>query len=157
AKKPAEYNAVYRLKWQLYERGRQRRIDEAKKKLSPQHLAALSMPADRRTDTQEKLVREAHLDFQFGAEQILKGIPPEDRPLYDELKKKLDRMDKELGDRPQTFGYYSPVTSPTAVELLPMRGFYPLPYEPQELALARPHLLVRGDVNHRGPAVDVGW
>jgi hypothetical protein len=158
ARKPADYDKVYKLKWYLYEQGRQYRIEEATKKLSPQHRAALAVPSDRRTEEQEKLVREAHLDFQFGTAKIENGIAPlEHRWLYNEFKEKLARMDKELGDRPQTFGFYSPVTSPTPVEVLPMRGFYPLPYEPKELALARPYLLVRGDVNHRGPAVDVGW
>src|SRR5205807_1377496 len=52
---------------------------------------------------------------------------------------------------------YSPATSPTRVEALPMKGFYPLPYEPAQFARARAHLLVGGDVHRRGVALQPGW
>src|SRR5262249_37314287 len=54
-------------------------------------------------------------------------------------------------------GFYSPATSPTPVDTLPMKGFYPLPYQPKELAKARPYLLLGGDVHQRGWPLDVGW
>jgi hypothetical protein len=43
------------------------------------------------------------------------------------------------------------------VNVLPMKGFYPPPYVPAELAKAKPHILVAGEVHQRGPALDVGW
>jgi hypothetical protein len=117
----------------------------------------LEIPADKRTPEQEKLAREADLKFQFTPNRIEKAIPEEDRKLYEELKKKLETLEKKMPDKPQTFGFYSPATSPTKVDTLPMRGFYPLPYEPSELARARPYLLVSGEVHRRGAEVDVGW
>jgi len=157
AKRPAEYEAAVQLKSTLFERGRARRIAEARLELSPRHLEAYSIPAEQRNDEQERLAREADLKFQFTAQGIEKGIPDEDRKLYDELKKKIERMEKDMPDRPQTFGYYSPITSAAPVDVLPMKGFYPLPYVPEELKRARPHMLLAGDVHRRGAAVDVGW
>jgi hypothetical protein len=43
------------------------------------------------------------------------------------------------------------------VAVLPSIGFYPLPYEPDELRRARAYLLIRGDVHKRGPALSPGW
>src|SRR5205085_331226 len=100
---------------------------------------------------------EADLKFQFTANQIERAIPAEDRKLNEELKKKVAAMEKRMPDRPQTFGFYSPATSPTPIDVLPMKGFYPLPYRPEELKRNRPHLLVAGEVHRRGPALDVGW
>lgn len=76
---------------------------------------------------------------------------------YESLKKKIAAIEKDLPDRPQTWGYYSPATGRTAVEVLPMKGFYPLAYDPDELRRAAAYLLVRGDVHRRGPKVDAGW
>jgi mono/diheme cytochrome c family protein len=157
AKRPAEYEPAVQLRDALYEKGRSRRIAEVRKKLSPELLRAYDKPADQRTLDEERLARQADLEFAFGSGQIESGIPPEDRKLYDEVKKKIAAIEKEIGDRPQTFGFYSPVTSPTKVAVLPMKGFYPLPYEPAELARARPRLLVSGDVHRLGPELDVGW
>src|SRR5262249_26062968 len=70
---------------------------------------------------------------------------------------KLASLEKRMPDRPQTFGFYSPATSPSRVVVLPMKGFYPPPYVPTELAGAKPHLLVAGEVKNRGPELVVGW
>jgi hypothetical protein len=59
---------------------------------------------------------------------------------------------------PQTFGFYAPSTSPTAVTRLPMEEIrYPLPFDPYELAEARTHLLIRGEVDSLGPVVSPAW
>lgn len=157
AKKPPEYDAVYQLKSVMFEAARKRKLEAAKKKLSQKHIAALKIPADKRTEEEEKLVREADLDFAFTPNGIESAIQGEDRKLYEELKKKLSQMEKNLPEKPQTFGFYSPITSPTKIDVLPMKGFYPLPYEPGELALAQPYLLVGGDVHNRSFKLDVGW
>src|SRR5262249_47342608 len=81
----------------------------------------------------------------------------EDRTLYTELKKKVEAIEKQLPDQPQTWGFYAPATSPAKVDVLPMKGFYPLPYEPEQLAGARPYLLGGGDVHQRTAALDIGW
>ena len=157
AAKPAEYDPARNLQQALFERARAGLVEEARKSLAPEMKAALAVPSEGRTPEQEKLAREADLKFQFTPNRIEKAIPEEDRRLYDELKKKLEALEKKMPDKPQTFGFYSPATSPTKVEALPMKGFYPLLYVPDELARARPYLLLAGDVQRRGPELDIGW
>jgi hypothetical protein len=155
--RPAEYEPARQLKETLFEKARSFLIAEAKKKLSPEQLKALETPAEQRTPEMEKRARAADLMFQFTPGQIENAIPAADKPLYAELKKKLKALEKTMPDRPQTWGFYSPATSPHRVDVLPMKGFYPMPYVPQELAQARAYLLVSGDVHNRGPEVGVGW
>ena len=155
--KPPEYEPAYRLRLAIYEDARCRLIAQAREKLSAEHRQALDTPAEKRTPEQERLAREADLKFQFTPGQIETGVRLEDRKLYDELKKKLAALEKQVPDRPQTWGFYSPATSPTRIDVLPMKGFYPPPYRPEELARARPHLLISGEVHRRGKEVPVGW
>jgi mono/diheme cytochrome c family protein len=157
AARPPEHAPALQLQQTLFEAARARLTAQARKGLSPAQQAALAIPSDQRTPEQERLAQEADLKFQFSANQIENAIPAEDRKLYDELKKKIASIEKRLPDRPQTFGFYSPATSPTKIDVLPMKGFYPLPYRPAELARARPYLLVAGEVQRRGPEVGVGW
>lgn len=58
----------------------------------------------------------------------------------------------------QAWGFYAPSTSPARIQRRGLREIrYPLPYDPDQLAAARPRLLVRGDVDHPGFEVDPGW
>jgi hypothetical protein len=157
AARPPEYEPLRRLQEALEESTRQRLVAEARKGLSPETLAALDTPPERRTPEQERLADEADVKLQFGPTRIEKAIRDDDRTLYEEVKRKLAALDRVVPDRPQTFGFYSPATSPTKVETLSQKGFYPLPYVPAELARARPYLLRGGDVHRRGDALDVGW
>jgi hypothetical protein len=157
AVRPPEYEPAVKLKHALFESARARLIARAKQALSAETREALKVPEEKRTPRQEQLAQQADLKFQFTANQIEKAVTDEDRKLYDELKKKIVAMEKKMPDRPQTFGFYSPATSPTPIDVLPMKGFYPPPYRPDELRRARPHLLVAGEVHRRGPALDVGW
>jgi hypothetical protein len=157
AARPAEYEPARQLQETLFESARQRLIDEARKNLSPAMRDAVAVPAERRTPEQDRLAHEADLQFQFSPNRIEKAIRDEDRPLYTELKKKLAALEKTMLDRPQTFGYYAPSTAASKVDVLPMKGFYPLPYDPAQLAQARPHLLAGGDVHRRGAALDAAW
>lgn len=155
--RPPEYEPTRELVRLLFEKARTRLIAERKKILSPELLAATETPTDKRTIQQEMLVREADLKFQSTPNGIEQQIPEEDRRLYDELKKKLAEIEKTVPAEPQTIGFYSPVTSPHALALLPMLGFYPLPFEPVELARRKPYLMIRGDVHNIGPTVETGW
>jgi hypothetical protein len=157
AKRPPDYEDMVREKWDLYEVGRKSLIDEVRKTLNKEQLAALAIPCDKRTNEEEKIVRATDHEFQFSTGKIESGIPAKQRKRYDELKKKLADLDKTVPAHPQTFGFYSPITSPTKIAVLPMKGFYPLPYEPEEMAIARPYLQIGGDVHDIGPKVDVGW
>jgi mono/diheme cytochrome c family protein len=157
AARPPEIEPARKLIDVLFEGARARKMAEAKKTLAPAMLRAVETPPDRRTPEQEALACRADLALQFTPEETEKAIREDDRALYAELKKKRAALEKSLPDKPQTFGFYSPATSPTPVDVLPMKGFYPPPYEPAELARARPFLLVGGDVHNRGPALDAGW
>jgi hypothetical protein len=155
--RPPEYEPTRRLQEVLYERARQRLVTQARDSLSPTLRAALAVPEERRTPEQEALAHEAELKFQFTPNQIEKAIREEDRPLYTELKKKLEALEKTMPDRPQTFGYYAPSTASAPVDVLPLKGFYPLPYEPAQLTRARARLLPGGDTRRRGAALEAGW
>jgi hypothetical protein len=157
AVRPPEYEPAVRLLQALFESARARLVARAKQALPAETRAALALPPEKRTPRQEELAWQADLKFQFSRGEIEKAVPDADRKFYDELKKKIAAMEKRMPDRPQTFGFYSPATSPTPVDVLPMKGFYPPPYRPDELRRARPHLLVSGEVHRRGPALDVGW
>jgi hypothetical protein len=58
--------------------------------------------------------------------------------------------------KPQTFGFYSPL-SPNNVEAEPLRAVFVLPYNPDELKKSEAHILVRGDIHKLGPAVSPSW
>ncbi len=155
--KPPEYDPAKKLQQALLDAAKERLIAEARKSLTPEQLKAVDTPPEKRTPEQEKLARAADLKFQFTPNRIEKAILADDQKLYDELKKKIEALEKKMPDKPQTFGFYSPATSSTKVDVLPMKGFYPLPYVPAELAQAKPHLLGGGDVHRRGPELDAGW
>ena len=157
AKKPAGYDDALQARDALFERARQRKLADVRKGLAPQALQALELAMDRRSMDQEKLARETDLLFQFTANQVENALLPEERKHYDELKKKVGDMEKTMLPPPQTFGFYSPVTSPHAVNVFPMKGFYSLQYEPQALAQAKPFLLAAGEVHRPSGVVDVGW
>ncbi len=157
AKKAPEYDALVRLKAVLYERGRQAFIARAKKKMTPEMLAALEVPDGRRTPAERELYRQADLAFQATPGGYEAAIPEEDKKLYQETKKKLEELRKRMIEEPQAWGFYSPATSPHELAVLPSIGFYPLPYEPDELRGTSAYLLVRGDVHKRGPALAPAW
>jgi hypothetical protein len=157
AAKLPEYEPADKLKQAILDTARARLTEETSKRLTAEERQARDTPEQQRTPEQAKLAREVDLKFQFLNSQIERAISEEDRKLYDELKKKLASLAKKMPDKPQTFGFYSPVTSTTKVDVLPMLGFYPPPYMPAELAKAKPHLLVAGEVHQRGPELDVGW
>src|SRR5262249_23896057 len=71
--------------------------------------------------------------------------------------KKRAAVEAKLPTPPQTFGFYSPHTSPHRIMVLPMRGFYPPRFDTEELAHAKPFVLVAGDSKQRGSALTTGW
>jgi hypothetical protein len=154
---PPEYDPVRRLQQTIFDTTKARLVAEARKALPPESLKALETPPNRRTPEQERLAHEADLKFQFSFGKVEKAIRPEDQKLYEELKKKLEALDKTMLPRPQTWAFYSPATSPTAVAHIPSTGFYPLPYEPKDLRQARVFTLLGGEVGRRGTAVEAGW
>jgi hypothetical protein len=69
-------------------------------------------------------------------------IKPEERAQLDALQTELD---KHLGQVVQTRGFYSPVTSPHALSVLPMAGNFPLVFDTRELGSRRAYVFTRGD------------
>jgi hypothetical protein len=157
AKKPAGYDAAVRERDALFETGRQRKRSAVRLSLTDVQRHALNLTMDQRTPEEEKMAREADLLFQVSIGQIEAALTTDERQRYEALKKQVAEMERAMLDRPQTFGFYSPVTSPTKVAVLPMKGFYPLPYDQAELGRARPYLLAAGDVHRPSFPVGVGW
>jgi hypothetical protein len=157
AKKPKGYDAALRTRDEMYETARQRKLDEVRKSLTLQQKQALALPSEERTPKEERTAREADLLFQLSSGMIERAMAPDEKRLYDDAKKTVQEMERGMLEKPQTWGFYSPATSPHQTAVLPMKGFYPLTYEPKELARARPYLLEAGDVHRPAFAVDVGW
>jgi len=154
--KPTGFDAAAQLLRDLQEDGRARRIEAAKSKWTPAMKAAFETPAAQRTPEQRELARQADLSIQFTTSGLEKGIRDENRPLYQELKKRLEEWQKTLPPRPQTWGFHA-VDSPHTFDVLPMKGFYPLEFEPALLRAARPAVLHRGNVHHARETVPVAW
>ncbi len=131
--------------------------EEAKKKLPKETLEALETPAEKRTPDQQKLAKDAEKALNFPKEQVEKATPEGDKALVKELEKKVEALQKQVPEKPHAWGFYSPATSPHKVDMLPIKGFYPIQYNPDQLKQARPRLLKRGDPKQAGPDLDIGW
>lgn len=152
-RKNPEFEAAVALQRALFEQGRRRAAEATRGKLNAVELAAYDKPANLRSRDEELLARQVSLKFQKTMGEAERNIDPADRKLYDELKKRIGEMSSRRVPPPQTFAFYSPVTSPHRVEVLPSLGFYPLPFEPVELARQRQYVMVRGDVHQIGEPV----
>jgi hypothetical protein len=157
AAKPAEYDPARTLLRLTLDKGKAKLDAKARDSLTPAEREAYDTPADLRTPAQHALAVVADLKFQYTLAQMENAIPAEDKPLYAELKKKVAAIEAKLPDPPQTWGFYSPATSPHRIDVLPMRGFYPPPFNSEALGRARPFVLLAGDAHRRGAALDVGW
>lgn len=78
------------------------------------------------------------------------GMTEEQKNRYGELKKQIEEFES-------TWGFYSPVTSPTPVAAPFIEVTSPLVYSPSMLERTKPVLLIRGDIDSPGQEVDVGW
>ena len=86
-----------------------------------------------------------------------KALGDDDKKLFAELDKKIQAIEKSMAEKPHAWGFASPATSPHALKTLPIKGFYPMLYEPAKLKEAKPRVLKRGDVHQPGPEVEPGW
>lgn len=156
SKRPPEYETLFDRKLQLLEHARQRMIAQVRESLTDAERAVYDTPSDLRSVAQELEARRIDLKFQYTQGGIDKFVPSADRARYDEAKNKVADIEKTGVVKPQTFGFYSPVTSPHRVAVLPQLGFYPLPYQPHELRRAKPYMMIRGEVHAIGPTVTSG-
>ena len=155
--KPKDYDTARERVNELLGAARARLDEKARAALTPAYAAALRVSNDRRTPDEHALAVEARLKFQFNLGQIENAIPAANKEEYQALKKKVAEIEAKLPAPPQTFGFYSPVTSPNHIDVLPMKGFYPPRFDPIELARAKPFVLLAGDSKRRGEALTVGW
>jgi hypothetical protein len=154
---PPGYDQVRKRHDDILAQARAGLVERARAALSPAQRRAFDLPDDQRSEDEVRLAHEAESLLQVSFTQTEKAVPAAQRGEYEALKKKLADWEKRLPDVPQTFGYLAPGTAAAAVQVLPMKGFYPLPYDPARLARLRSRLLVGGDVHRRGPAVEPGW
>jgi hypothetical protein len=150
ARASPELRAARQLRDIYQARAEAKLTDEARKKLTP--------AARQLRDTPEKFLS---LDDRAKAaalrKDVEKALPDDERPLYRELTKRLDKLEAAHGDTmPQMWAFYSPASSPHAVDMLPPKGDYPLPYDPARLRQTRPRLLKRGDVHQAKDELDPG-
>jgi hypothetical protein len=131
--------------------------EKVKKELPSKVRAALATPEKLRSPEQQDLARQAMARLAFSPRDIARELQGEDKELYDALRKKLEALEKQMLPKPQTIGFYSPATSPFAVDVIPLEGAFPLPYQPEVLKHTKPYLLIRGDVHRQGPELDAGW
>lgn len=148
-----EYDQAVALQQTLFQQAQRRFVDFVRTQLTPEERRAFDVPTDQRTRDEELLARKIELKFQKTAGQIEKQIEPVNRKLYDELKKRIGELASQAPSVPQTFAFYSPVTSPHQLEVLPSIGFFPLPYDAAELRRQKTYVMVRGDVHQFGEDV----
>jgi hypothetical protein len=86
-----------------------------------------------------------------------KSLGDDDRKLLAELDKKIQGIEKAMPDKPHTWGFLSPATSPNEIRTMPIKGMYPMGYDAAKLRETRPRILKRGDPHQPGPEVAAGW
>lgn len=148
-----EYEQAVALQRTLLEQGRQSFIADTRSRLTAEERRIYDTPADRRTAAEELQARQIDLRFQKTSGEFERRIDPASRPLYDALKKRIDQLTPQVPRVPQTFAFYSPVTSPHRLNVLPSQGFYPLPYDPAEMARQKTYVMPRGEVHQIGKDV----
>ena len=81
--------------------------------------------------------------------------------IKDSEKKRIDQLKKQLnelvGRASQTWGFYSPVTSPHVVTTLPMKGNFPFLHDKRRLTELRCYLLAGGRIFEPVAVVKPGW
>jgi hypothetical protein len=157
AKKPKGFDEALKERDTLYALAQERKYDEIRNQLSSEQRQALALPREERSPAQDKLARETDLLFQFTAAQFERMLSADEKKRHDAAKKAVAEMEKTMLEKPQTFGFYSPATSPHPIAVLPMKGFYALPFEPKELNRAKAFLYEAGDVHRPAFAVETGW
>lgn len=151
---PPELNTARQLLKQLTDPVRARLRVEAEAKLSPGQRAALQVEKSSRTPEQNELAKAAEKSLAISDNTVKQALADDDKPLAEALRKKIAALEKQHNDqRPHTWGFYSPATSPHDVKHLPPRGQYPFSYNPAALKDTTPAVLNRGIASQRGEPV----
>ncbi|WP_197454290.1 PSD1 and planctomycete cytochrome C domain-containing protein [Stieleria varia] len=81
---------------------------------------------------------------------VIGGMKPDERASFDELEQQFAKL-------PQTWAFVQPREEPPGWPIIPHEMRWPLPRNPDALRSRQTHLLLRGDVQAVGPAVESGW
>src|SRR5262249_6143951 len=157
ARLPVGYEAARQRRQELYDQTHRDLVQRTLGELPQEQRRAWALPPGRRSEEEERLARLAELKLQFTPARIEREVPADRRQEYDDLKKKLSGWEGTAPEVPQTFGFYAPGTAAASARVLPMKGFYPLPFDAQQLPPLRSRLLVGGDVHRLGPVLEPGW
>ena len=151
---PPELDTARQLLKQLTDPVRARLRAEAEAKLTAGQRAALLVEKTSRTSEQNELAKAADKALTISDNAVKQAHGDEDKPLDEALRKKIAALEKQRNDqRPHTWGFYSPATSPHDVKNLPPRGQYPFSYNPTALKDTTPAVLKRGSAAQRGEPV----
>jgi hypothetical protein len=90
-------------------------------------------------------------------EQVLKAASEDDRRLFAELDRKIKSLEEKMPEKPHAWGFYSPATGDPGVKTTPIKGMYPMAYEPGKLKDAKGRVLRRGNPHQPGDEVTPGW
>ena len=141
----------------LTSEAKKRLVRDARSKLSDEERKALDTAGEKRSNREKELAAAARKKLEFNRDRIRKASSQDDRKLFEELEKKIKRLEKKMPRKPHAWGFYSPASSPHKVDTLKIRGFYPMKYDPDQLRKASPKVLHRGDPHQAGKTVGAGW
>lgn len=72
-------------------------------------------------------------------------------------RQRFHALESQIAALPQTWSYFSPLHPEADRRIAPHEMRWPLPRHASVLERLQPALLIRGDVNARGPEVEAGW
>ncbi|HCK71427.1 MAG TPA: hypothetical protein DHW38_07605 [Planctomycetaceae bacterium] len=153
--KPAEVDQIARdlLEFDLQVR---KRVLSTGYEEEPQNVRdLLNTKESERTLAQEREYRpyRTKMNIQIAGCNAFR-INEDEKKRLEELRAKLDGVVK---DTPQTWGFYSPVTSPHVLSTLPMAGNFPLLHDKTRLVDQKDYLLARGQIFETVATVTPGW
>ena len=83
-------------------------------------------------------------------ENVVAQMRPDERTAFGRLESQLAKLD-------QTWGFYSPSSASAEPVVAPHKMRWQLPHDPEVLGKLKAAILIRGDLQARGPEVTSGW
>ena len=81
---------------------------------------------------------------------VIGGMKPAERSRFQKLEKQIAAL-------PQSWSYYPFANGEQPFTIAPHEMRWPLPHDLSQLSTVRTHMLIRGDVQSKGPRVEAGW
>ncbi len=152
---PADFETAWRQYDETMREIRGRIIGDEVQQL-PEPVRDAMKPAGRRTAVEESLYREtiSRLNFRLASNAIEKSMTEDEKKRFVAAKAALAAVTTNVA---QTWGFYSPATSPHDVFSLPMEANFPLVFDKQDLSRTQSYLLLRGDVFQPKIPLEPGW